>query len=147
MPTWAGSQYFSDAAREVKMADGEDVLLLANILLRNVDNQIFAGKGEVWTAASFHVFGGCLRERGDHNRQRDCCVAIHERSQRAAAKLAIDQRFVEGDGGRAAARMRRVGRELNRVLVAVNLLLENVRRHFCLPKKTLGDAAADVNDA
>src|SRR2546427_11846448 len=117
MPTWAGSQYFSGTAREVKMANGEDVLLLANILLRNVDNQIFAGKGEVWTAASFHVFGGCLRERGDHNRQRDRRVAIHERCQRAAAKLAIDQRFVERDRSRASAGMWSISRELNRVLV------------------------------
>ena len=45
------SQYFSGAAREVKMAGGEDVLVLANILLRHVDNQIFAGKGEVGAAA------------------------------------------------------------------------------------------------
>ena len=43
--------------------------------------------------------------------------------------------------------MRRISRELNRVFVAVNLLLENVRRHFRLTKKTLGDAAADVDDA
>ena len=43
--------------------------------------------------------------------------------------------------------MRSVSGELNRVLVAVDLLLENVRRHFSLPQKTLGDAAADIDDA
>jgi len=48
------SQYFSGAAHEVKMAVGEDVLLLANILLRHVDNQIFAGKSEVGTATALH---------------------------------------------------------------------------------------------
>jgi|GEM_PF-4271846 len=63
MRVWPESQYFSGAAREVKMVGGEDVLLLANILLSQVDNQIFAGKSEVGTATSFHVFGCCLRDR------------------------------------------------------------------------------------
>jgi hypothetical protein len=34
------------------MASGEDVLLLANILLRHINNQIFAGKREVGTATA-----------------------------------------------------------------------------------------------
>ena len=91
MRVWRESQYFSGAAREVKMAGSEDVVVLANILLRHVDNQIFAGKREVGTATAFHVFGSCLRERSDHNRQRNRCIAIYKRSQRAAAQLAIDQ--------------------------------------------------------
>src|ERR1051325_4679150 len=110
MRVWPESQYFSGATREVKMAGNEDVVLLANILLRHVDNQILAGKGEVWTATSFHVFGGGLRKRGDHDRQRDRGVAIHERGQRAAAELAIDNGFIECDRGRAAAGMRRISR-------------------------------------
>ena len=72
------------------MAGGEDVLLLANILLRHVDNQIFTGKGEVGTATAFHVFGRCLRESSNYDWQCNRRIAIHERGQRAAAKLAID---------------------------------------------------------
>ena len=68
---WVGKSIFFRAAREVKMAVGEDVLLLANILLRHVDNQILAGEGEVGSATSFHVFGSSLRERSNHDRQRD----------------------------------------------------------------------------
>src|ERR1700730_5249185 len=43
--------------------------------------------------------------------------------------------------------MRRVGGDLNRILVAVNLLFENVRGHLCLAQETLRYAAADVNDS
>ena len=43
--------------------------------------------------------------------------------------------------------MRSIGRKLNGILVTVNLLLEDVRRHFSLAKKALGDAAADIDDA
>jgi len=57
MRVWPESQYFSGAAREVKVVGGEDVLLLSTILLRHVDNQILAGKSEVGTAPAFHVFG------------------------------------------------------------------------------------------
>src|SRR5215471_18409911 len=42
--------------------------------------------------------------------------------------------------------MRRIRRKLNRVLVTVDLLLEDMRRHLGLADKALGDAAADVND-
>ena len=60
MPTRVGKSIFFRLCREVKMAGGEDVSLLANILLRHFDNQIFAGKSEVRTAAALHVFCRCL---------------------------------------------------------------------------------------
>src|SRR5438105_11566044 len=41
--------------------------------------------------------------------------------------------------------MRRVSGKLNRVFVSVYLLLKDVRRHFRLADKALGDAAADVD--
>ncbi len=43
--------------------------------------------------------------------------------------------------------MRSVRRDLNRVLMAVHLLFEDVRRHFSLANETLGDAAAQIDYA
>ena len=105
------SQYFSGAAREVNMADGEDVLLLANILLRHVDDQILAGKSEVRPAPPFHVLGGSLRQRGDYYRQSNGRVTIYEGGKRASSQFSVDQRLVEGDSGRAPTGMRGVSRD------------------------------------
>ena len=97
MRVWPESQYFSGAAREVKMAGGEDVLVLANILLRHVDNQILSGESEVRAAPPFHVLGGSLRQRGDYYRQSDGRVTIYEGGKRASSQFSVDQRLVEGD--------------------------------------------------
>src|SRR5947207_10174500 len=43
--------------------------------------------------------------------------------------------------------MWRVSGDLNRILVAVNLLFENVRGHLGLAQETLRYAAADVDDS
>ena len=111
MRVWPESQYFSGAAREVKRAGGEDVVVLANILLRHVDNQIFAGKSEVRTATALHVLGRCLRKRGDQDWQRDGGVAIHvtlsARRGRACRKPMIHRMRRRSSGRRDAERQRR----------------------------------------
>src|SRR5262245_10342614 len=43
--------------------------------------------------------------------------------------------------------MRRVGGNLNRILMTEHLLFEDVRSHFSLPHKTLRDAAAEIDQA
>ena len=88
-----------------------------------------------------------MGKRRDDNRQGDRRVAVHISRKRAAPKFAEDQRLVESHGARAAAGMRRVGGNLNRVLMTVHLLLEDMGRHFCLTNKTLGDAAAQIDHA
>src|SRR5262249_37087925 len=47
----------------------------------------------------------------------------------------------------ATSRMRRVSGDLNRILVTVNLLFENVGRHFSLAQKAFSDAATDIDHA
>src|SRR5258708_5505044 len=99
---------------------------------RYFDDQVLTAEGKVWPAAAFHVLRGRLRKGGNDNRQRYGRVAIYVRGQRATSQLAVHQRLIKRDGAAAPAAVGRVGGDLNRVLVAVNLLLEDVRGHFCL---------------
>src|SRR5512141_296630 len=91
---------------------------LAKILLRDVDNQVLSGEGEVRAAAAFHVLGRGLRQGGNDDGQSDGRVTIHISGKRAAAQFSINKRFVERDGARSAAGMRRVGGKLNRVFMS-----------------------------
>src|SRR5947199_5685746 len=113
--------------------------------LRHLDNQVLAAKGKARAATAFHVFRAGLGQRRDDDGQRNRGVTVNVGGQSAAGQLAVDQRFVERDGAGTAAGVWRVGGELNRVLVPVDLLMKNVRRHFGLANETLGDATADVN--
>src|SRR5258708_28934206 len=117
------------------------------LVLRHFDRQVFAGEDEIRPAAAFHEFRGGLRERGDDDWQSDGRVAVDVSSQRPAPELAVNQRFIKRDGTRTATGMRRVSGDLNRVLVTVDLLFENVRRHFSLTDEALGDAAAQIDYA
>src|ERR1041385_9117387 len=98
---------------------------LAKMFLRNVDDQILSAKSEVRASPALHIFRGRLREGGNDNRQRNRGVAVHIGSQRAAAQFSVYQRFIKRDGTRPAAWVRRIGRNLNCVLVTVNLLFED----------------------
>src|SRR5713226_2913274 len=112
--------------------------------LGHFDGQVLAGEDEIRPAAAFHELRGGLRERGDDDWQSDRRVAVDVSGERAASELAVNQRFIKCDGARPATWMRRIGGDLNRVLVTVDLLLENVRRHLCLTNEALGDAAAQI---
>src|ERR1043165_9719524 len=90
-----------------------------SLLLRYFNRQIFTGESEVGTFAAFHVFGCGLGESCDEDWERDGRVAVDVGSVSAARKFAEDERFISRNPhcARTPARMRRIGRHSNRVLV------------------------------
>src|SRR5204863_10214507 len=93
-----------------------------------------------------HIFRGGLRGRGDDCWQSDGGVAVHVGSQSAAFQFSVNQRFIEGHDNRTPTGMGSIGSDLNRVLVSVNLLFEDVDRgHFSLTQETFGNAAAKID--
>jgi hypothetical protein len=66
---------------------------------------------------------------------------------RTAREFAVYQSFVKPDGIGSAARMRRIGCDLNGVFVTLMMVLQNERRNLSLLNKTLGSATTQVNYA
>src|SRR4030095_12476043 len=85
--------------------------------------------------------------RSDQDWQSDGRVAIHVSCERTASQLSVHQRFIKRNRAGTTAGVRGIGGKVNGILVTVNLLLEDVRRHFSLAQKALGDAAADIDHA
>src|ERR1044072_95645 len=65
---------------------------------------------------------------------------------RAARELSVNQTLIKRDGIRPATGMWGVGRDLNRVLVSVMMLLLHERRERGLLNKTLRGAATEIQD-
>src|SRR5205807_8749817 len=88
-------------------------------------------------------------ERGDEDWNRNGRVAVDVSCVRAAREFAEDERFIaDGSGGlRAPARMRRVGRDRDRILVSARGNLVDAGRDFRLLYVTLARARAEIDDA
>src|ERR1044072_8296963 len=65
---------------------------------------------------------------------------------RAARELSVNQTLIKRDGIRPATGMWGVGRDLNRVLVSVMMLLLHERRERGLLNKTLRGATTEIQD-
>ncbi len=66
---------------------------------------------------------------------------------RAASEFSVNQSFIKANRVGPPAWMRGVGRDLNRILVTLMVILEDERRNLSLLNKTLRSAATEIDDS
>src|SRR4030042_847314 len=96
--------------------------------------------------AFLNGLGAALGEGADDERKGDRRLDVHRHHRGVGGYLAPGLRFLEGAAGEAAP-LRLGPRDLDGVLVAGELALEDVAGDLRLLDEVLGGAAADVDDA